>query len=129
MRLKIMLPYKTILDKDVLKITAPGVEGVFQILPNHVDGTWSLKAGILVINIVPDDEIDRYYAISQGVIVKEGDVVYLTCFQAIKGDSLENVADTVRKDLEVMDERERKAQEVLIKLEVDTVRRFMELDK
>lgn len=39
MRIKIILPYKTILDKTVYKITAPGVEGDFQILPNHIDGT------------------------------------------------------------------------------------------
>ena len=49
MRIKLILPYRTILDKEVKKITAPGSNGDFQILPKHIDGTWTLKAGILTI--------------------------------------------------------------------------------
>lgn len=124
MRLKLVLPYKTILDKSVNKITAPGSEGDFQILPKHIDGTWSLKAGILVISI----ESDIYFAISQGVLVKEGDIVYISCFQAIRGDSLESLADTVKNDLQVLDKREKKAREVLLRLETDTIKRFIEID-
>ena len=129
MRLKIMLPYKTLLDKEIYKITAPGVEGQFQILPNHLDGTWILKAGVLVIGKDNESTEESYFAIGQGVIVKEGNTVSLTCFQAIKGDSLETLADTVREDLQVLNERERKAREVLIKLETDTVKKFMEFNK
>lgn len=124
MRVKLVLPYKTILDKSVNKITAPGVEGDFQILPKHIDGTWSLKAGILVIDI----ETDIYFAISQGVLVKEGDIVYISCFQAIRGDSLESLADTVKNDLLVLSKREKKAREVLLRLETDTIKRFIEID-
>lgn len=131
MRLKIILPYKIILDKNVGKITVPGAEGVFQILPKHVDGTWSVKPGVLVLDMDDDndDKIDWYYAISQGVLVKEGNVIYLSCFQAIKGDSLESLTQTVKKDLEVFNERERKTREALLRLETDTVKKFMELDK
>ena len=124
MRVKLVLPYKTILDKSVNKITAPGAEGDFQILPKHIDGTWSLKAGILVINI----DTDIYFAISQGVLVKEGDIVYISCFQAIKGDSLDSLAETVKNDLQVLNEREQKAREVLLRLETDTIKRFIEID-
>lgn len=128
MRLKIILPYKTILDKTVHKVTAPGAEGDFQILPNHIDGTWSLKPGVLVIAMEPEDEVDWYYAISQGVLVKEGSTIFLSCFQAIKGDSLESLTDTVKQDLEVLNKREKKAREVLLRLETDTIKRFMEID-
>lgn len=129
MRLKIILPYKTVLDKSVYKITAPGVEGEFQILPKHIDGTWSLKAGVLVIGMDSEEETEWYFAISQGVLVKEGNTIYLSCFQAITGDSLENLMDTVKEDLEVLNERERKTRGVLLRLEADTVKKFMELDK
>lgn len=128
MRLKIILPYKTILDKTVHKVTAPGAEGDFQILPNHIDGTWSLKPGVLVIAMEPEYEVDWYYAISQGVLVKEGSTIFLSCFQAIKGDSLESLTDTVKQDLEVLNKREKKAREVLLRLETDTIKRFMEID-
>lgn len=124
MRLKLILPYKTILDSEVKKITAPGSNGNFQILPKHIDGTWSLRAGILVITA----DKDLYYAINQGVAVKQGDVVYLSTFQAIAGDSLKELSKTVEESLKILDEKERKAREVLIRLEADTIKKFIEID-
>lgn len=124
-----MLPYKTAFDEIVYKITCPGIEGEFQILPKHVDGTWILTAGVLVLSIDADNKKQVYFAISQGVLVKEGSNVYLPCFQAIEGDSLQTLTNTVRKDLEVFDEREKKARRALLRLETDAVRRFMEFNK
>ena len=129
MRLQIMLPYKTILERTIYKITAPGIEGQFQVLPKHMDGTWILKAGVLVIGTSKDSDKELYFAISQGVLVKEGGRLYLSCFQAIKGDSLETLSQTVRKDLETFDESEKKAKQALHKLETDTVKRFMNFNK
>ncbi|MFO8068584.1 MAG: F0F1 ATP synthase subunit epsilon [Alkalibacterium sp.] len=124
MRLKITLPYKTILDTDVQKITAPGSNGEFQILPKHIDATWSLRPGILHINT----EKNPYYAISHGVAVKQGDTVYLVTMQAIAGESLSELSQTVEDTFKKIDEKERKAREVLIRLETETIRKFMELD-
>lgn len=125
MRIKLILPYRTILDKEVKKITAPGSNGDFQILPRHIDGTWTLRTGILTIT----DEKDQYYAINQGVVVKQDNIVYLSTFQAIAGDSLRELSETVRESLSILDEREKKAREVLVRLEIDTIRKFMEIDK
>lgn len=124
MRIKLILPYKTLLDKEVEKITAPGSDGDFQILPNHIDATWTLRSGIL--NIRADKDI--YYAINIGVAVKQGDVVYISTFQAIEGESLKELSNTVQESLKKLDERERKAREVLIRLETDTIRKFLEID-
>lgn len=124
-----MLPYRTAFDESVYKITAPGNEGEFQILPKHIDGSWILKAGVLVLSMDADSKKEVYFAISQGVLVKEGSNVYLPCFQAIKGDSLQTLTNTVRKDFQVFDEREKKARRALLRLETDAVRRFMEFNK
>lgn len=124
MRLKLILPYKTILDQEVEKITAPGSNGDFQILPKHIDGTWTLTPGIL--NVVA--EKDLYYAIGNGVLVKQGKVVYLSTFQAIAGESLKALTETVRESLTALNEKERKAREVLIRLETETIKKFMEID-
>jgi len=123
MKLKFIIPYKTVLEIDVNKITAPGSNGDFQILPKHVDGTWTLKAGILII----EADKDLYYAINQGVIVKQGNRVFISTIQAIQGDSLENLAETVEETLKVLSEKERKAREVLIKMEMETVKSFMDI--
>lgn len=123
MRLKFILPYKTIFDKEVKKITAPGSNGDFQILPKHIDGTWTLRAGILIVEA--DEEL--YYAINRGVVVKQGDIVYLSTIQAIAGESLKELSRTVEESLKVLDEKERKAREVLIRLEMETIKNFMEI--
>lgn len=126
MEIKLIIPYKTILEKQVAKITAPGSNGNFQILPKHIDATWTLRTGILTINTHEDKDI--YFAISQGVVVKEGNKVFISTFQAIAGESLEEISNMVEESLRILDEQEKKAREVLIRLETDTIKRFIELD-
>lgn len=129
MKLKILLPYKTIFEQTVYKITAPGTEGVFQVLPKHLDGTWILKPGVLVICLDADCEDEVYFAIGDGVLIKEGDRLSVSCFQAIEGDSLETLADTVKHDLAVLAESEKKAKEALFKLETDTIKNLIDFNK
>ncbi len=124
MQVKLILPYRTILDKEAEKITAPGIDGEFQILPKHIDATWSLKSGILTI----DTDKKLYFAINTGVVVKQGDIVYISVFQAIPGDSLRELSETVKKSLTELSDRERKAREVLVKLEAETIKKFTEID-
>jgi len=125
LRIKLTLPYETIIEKEVDKITAPGVEGSFQILPKHIDVVWTLQPGILILSI--DDE-DEYIAIDKGVLVKEDDIVYVSSFKAIEGDSLETLNKALSENFKTLDEREKKAQKVLVKLETDTMQRFMEIE-
>ncbi|MDW7671746.1 MAG: F0F1 ATP synthase subunit epsilon [Bacillota bacterium] len=125
MQIKLVLPYRTLLDQPVDKITAPGAEGSFQMLPKHIDVVWSLQPGILTLT---RDNQDEYFAIQQGTLVKEGDTVYVSAYQAVKGESLEKLHQTLMESVQKLDEREKKANEVLIKLETDTIRRFMEIE-
>ncbi len=125
MKVKLVLPYRTLLEKPVDKITAPGTKGVFQILPKHIDVVWSLQPGILTLT---KDNEDEFFAIQQGTLVKEGDEVSISTFQAVKGESLEKLHETLAESYVKQDEREKKANEVLIKLETDTIRRFMEIE-
>ncbi|WP_414733719.1 F0F1 ATP synthase subunit epsilon [Acetobacterium carbinolicum] len=125
MQIKLVLPNQTILDQEVDKITAPGTMGSFQILPRHIDVAWSLKPGILILEM---NEQEDYYAIHQGILVKEGETVYIASFEAIKGNSLEDLYQVLVESYRVQNDQEKKAREVLIKLEADTVRRFMEIE-
>lgn len=125
MRIRIILPSKTVLDQEADKITAPGTEGSFQLLPKHIDFVSSLSPGIL--SVFFEGEV-VYYAINQGILVKQGDIVSVACLQAIRGTMLETLGDTVDASFRSQDENERRMNEVLTKLEVDTLRLFMELD-
>lgn len=126
MRLTIMLPYKTLLDRSVEKLTVPTVDGGFQILVKHIDGTWQLKAGVLVVTTSIEKDHNLYFAISEGFLNKEGGRLYISCFQAIEGESLETLAKTVQENLASLDEKERKVKQALTRLESDTVKRFID---
>lgn len=125
MRIKLTLPYETILEEEVDKITAPGAEGSFQILPKHIDVVWTLQPGILILS---KDDKKKYFAIHKGVLVKKDDIVYVSTFHAIEGDSLDGLNEAIKENFKKLDDREKKAQKVLIKLETDTMRRFMEIE-
>lgn len=127
MQVKMVLPYKTILDIPCMKITAPGQGGMFQILPRHVDLTWTLVPGILEIQDLQEKIL--YYAVNKGVLVKVGPQVMISTFQAIQGESLEALHQAVQENFIKLSEREREAQLLLAKLESDTIKRFMELEK
>ncbi len=47
--LKILLPDKTFLKREVKKVTAEAENGWFCLLPKHVDFTTSLTPGILML--------------------------------------------------------------------------------
>lgn len=123
MRVRLVIPGKTYLDEYMDKITAPGKEGSFQILPKHIDVVASLQPGILILT---KDKKDRFFAINQGVLVKEDDLIHISCFQVIEGASLSKLQDTISKNFEILDEKEKRLKQILKKLEADTLIRFME---
>ena len=126
MRIKILLPYKTLLDADCNKITAPGKGGAFQILPRHVDVTWTLEPGILEVFYNDGEE---YFAVDNGVLVKKGNNVYISVFRGIKGKTLEDLDNSVTEVFTKLSEKEKEARMILSKLETDTLRKFLELEK
>jgi len=125
MRVRIIVPGKLFLDQEVDKITAPGAEGSFQILPRHIDVVWTLQSGIL---IVTTEKKDTYFAINQGVLVKEKDLVQISSYQVVESTSLEELQETVEKNFRNLDEEEKKLSRILDKLEADTLIRLAELE-
>lgn len=126
MKIKILLPYKTLLETECRKISAPGQGGAFQILPRHVDITWTLEPGI--IEVFYENSSD-YFAIDNGVLVKKNDNVYISVMRGVKGDSLEELNESVNEVFSKLSEKEREARLILAKLETDTLRKFLELEK
>jgi len=125
MRVRIIVPGKLFLDQEIDKITAPGAEGSFQILPRHIDVVWTLQSGIL---IVTTEKKDTYLAINQGVLVKEKDLVQISSYQVVESTSLEELQETVEKNFRNLDEEEKKLSRILDKLEADTLIRLAELE-
>ena len=124
--LKILLPGKTFLKKEVKKITAEAENGWFCLLPKHVDFTTSLTLGILLLTT--SEEKDVFLAIDEGILVKYGNKVVISTRNAIEGEDLGELKNRVEEIFIKTDEKEKDAQTALSKLEADFVRSFLNLE-
>ena len=124
--LKILLPEKTFLKKEVKKIVAEAENGWFCLLPKHVDFTTSLIPGILMLTT--PEEKDVFLAIDEGILVKYGEEVVISTRNAIEGKDLGELKDKVEEIFIKTDEKEKDARTALSKLEADFVRSFLNLE-
>ncbi len=125
MNLKILLPAGVLLEEQVEQVTAEAENGFFSILPRHIDFVAALVPGIFSY-VTPDDE-EHFLALDDGILVKQGDQVYVSAARAVSGESLEVLEDAVENELKVLGEDEKKSRAVMARLEADTLRRFSRL--
>lgn len=124
--LKILLPEKTFLKREVKKIVAEAENGWFCLLPKHVDFTTSLTPGILILT-TPEDK-DVFLAIDVGILVKYGEKVIISTRNAMEGEDLGELKNRAEEIFIRTDEKEKDAQTALSKLEADFVRSFLNLE-
>ena len=125
MKLKILLPAKVLLEEEVEKVTAEAENGFFTILPRHVDFVSALVPSIFTY--VTSGGSEHYLALDEGILIKQGDQLYVSAARAVQGESLEVLQETVERELKVLGESEKKSRAVMSRLEVDTLRRFSRL--
>ncbi len=124
MNLKILLPAEVFLSERVSKVVAEAANGFFCLLPHHVDYTASLVPGVFLYE---SEEEENYLAIDVGTLVKKGDEILVSVRNAVRGSELGKLKLEVVNQFRELDEREKKARSAAAKLEVDLLRRFMEL--
>ena len=125
--LRVLLPEKVVLEREVQKVVAEGENGSFGLLPRHVDYVEPLVPGIL--SFVPaDGEDERFAAVDEGVLVKCGSEVLVSVRNAVVGPELGRLEETVRSRFEQVDEREQAMQTALAKLESEVVHRFVDIE-
>ena len=126
MHLKILLPFRVFAEHDaVSRIVAETAEGFFGILPRRLDGVAALVPGILVFETGEYDQ--QIVAVDEGVLVKAGRDVMVSVRNAVGGDDLGRLRETVEREFMDLDEHERTVRSVLAKLEMSFVRRMVEL--
>lgn len=124
MNLKILLPAEVFLSERVSKVVAEAANGYFCLLPHHVDYTAALVPGVFMYEA---EEIENFLVIDVGTIVKKGDEILVSVRNVVGGPELGELKAEVVKRFRELDEREKKARSAAAKLEVDLLRRFMEL--
>lgn len=126
--LKILLPFRTFLEKKVVKrIVAQTLEGSFGLLPQRLDCTAALAPGILTYETQEDGVV--YVAVDQGVLVKAGTDVLVSVRNAIGGTDLDKLHESVKREFLNVDEQEKSVRSALAKMETGFIRRFVELKR
>lgn len=125
MKLKILLPAEVFLNEEVTKIVAEAENGLFCLLPQHIDFTTALVPGVFSYGTAGGE--DAYLAIDIGTLVKKGADVLVSTRNAYRGPELGHLKEVVIAQFREIDEREKKARTAAARLELDLLRRFMEI--
>ena len=125
MQLKVLLPTEVLIDETASKITGEAENGSFCLLPNHVDFVAGLVPGLLLFELEQGEEV--FLAVDEGILVKSGSEVLVSVRNAVRGDDLENLKNTVEQEFQNLDEREKMTRNALAKLEASFIRGFLEL--
>jgi len=126
MRLKVLLPSEVLLDVAVTKVSAEAENGAFCLLPRHIDFVAALVPGLL--SFETEDRQEEFLAVDEGILVKCGAQVLVSTRQAVRGPDLGTLRQAIDDQFRAVDEQEKKARAAAARLEVDLVRRFLELE-
>ena len=126
MTLKVLLPTEVLIEEKVTKVNAEAENGHFGILPHHIDFVAALVPGILSFETEETKE-EVFLAVNEGILVKCDREVLVSTRNAIQGEDLENLKQTVTEQFEVLDEKEKLTRSALAQFEANMVRRFQDL--
>jgi F-type H+-transporting ATPase subunit epsilon len=125
MNLKVLLPTEVLVDREVTKVVVEAENGSFCLLPRHIDFVAALLPGLL--SYTTEDGQEVFLAIDEGILVKCDVEVLVSTRHAAQGPDLGTLQHTIDHQFRVLDEKEKMARTAVARLEVDLVRRFLEL--
>jgi len=125
MRLKLLLPNEILIDEPIQKIIAKAHNGSFCLEPRHIDFVSALVPGLLMYIDETGQEV--FVAIDEGTLVKCGDEVLVSTYNAFRGNDLATLRDKVEKHFVQLGDSERIARSALSRLEACVIRRFTQL--
>jgi F-type H+-transporting ATPase subunit epsilon len=126
-RLKLLLPSQILIDEPVRKIIAEAGNGSFCLEPRHVDFVAALVPGLLMY--VPEAGGEVFIAVDEGILVKCGAEVLVSTPNAVRGDDLATLRETVEERFKQLDESERLTRGALARLEAGMLRRFTQMQE
>lgn len=127
MKLKLLTPTETLIDRDVTRVTAEALNGSFCLLPRHVDFVAPLAPGLF--SYTDDGGGEETLALDTGVLVKCGEEVLVSTRNAVRSGNLNELDRAVHDVFMNLDERQKKARSALARLEASFVTRFLEMQE
>ena len=126
MKLTILTPAATLLERQVAKVTAEAPNGFFCLLPRHVDFVTAIVPGVLSFTTEETTE-EVFVAVDEGVLVKQGADVTVSTRNAATGEALERLEERVARQFRRRDAEAQKALQALNKIEAGFVRCFLDI--
>jgi F-type H+-transporting ATPase subunit epsilon len=126
MRLTVLLPTEILVDEEVAKVVAEAQNGSFCLLPRHIDFVAALVPGLLSF-VKTTDGAEEFLAVDEGLLVKCGTQVLVSTRQAVRGEELGLLRETVEKTFKVLTDQEKRTRTALANLEANFIRRFLKL--
>jgi F-type H+-transporting ATPase subunit epsilon len=123
MRLKVLLPSKTLLDTpQILRIVAETTAGSLGLLPHRLDCAAALTPGILSYETEADGEV--YLAVDEGILVKVGQTVTVIVRRALQSQHLAELQQLVSTEFLTLNADEVAERSLKAKLESGFLKRF-----
>jgi F-type H+-transporting ATPase subunit epsilon len=128
---RVLLPTHELVSLEVVKVTAEADDGLFCILPRHIDFVATLVPSVLSYWTEEQNgsQKENYLAVNQGVLVKYADTITVSALDGVRSDNLEQLQNKVEQHFLKLDEHERKARTALARLEAATLRGFRQLQE
>jgi F-type H+-transporting ATPase subunit epsilon len=127
MQLKLQTPTGVLLDVPAVKVVAEAQDGLFCLLPRHVDFVCALVPGILYCTTAAGQ--DRLVAVDEGALVKCGAEVLVSTTNAVLGTDLTALQAMVAETFLQLDDDERRARSALARLESGAMRWLLALER
>ena len=125
MRLKIVTPLEVAVDAEIASLKAEEEDGSFGVLPGHADFLTTLP--ISVVSWTDAEGKQGHCAVRRGVLsVEGGNQVTVTSREAVPGDDLDELAQTVLSKFRTEIETERKEHVDSTRLQLAAIRQIMQ---
>lgn len=118
-------PSGVLLDRAAEKVVAEAPNGVFCLLPRHVDFVSALAPGILALTLQDGEE--TFLAVDEGTLVKRGAEVNVSTRNALEG-GLGELQQALEAQSREQDDEEYRARLALDRLEASLVHQVLELE-
>jgi F-type H+-transporting ATPase subunit epsilon len=123
MQLKVLLPYAVFADQaGVARIVAQTHDGSFGLLPQRLDCVAALVPGILVYQC--DAGPERYAAVDEGVLVKNGQQVLVSVRRAFGGTDLASLRASMARAFLELDAQQASLHASLARIESSFISRL-----
>ncbi|MBD3322776.1 MAG: F0F1 ATP synthase subunit epsilon [Chitinivibrionales bacterium] len=127
MNATVMLPTDILFSGTALKVTADTESGRYTLLPRHIDFIAPLIPGI--VEIRPENNNTVLIATDEGVMVKQGENVWISVRNAVTGKKPGTLREAVEDHYRELDEKEQKNRTSIARMERDMARSIYEFEK